>query len=264
MRPDIADLQAFYASRQGQLARRLLNSQIRQLWPDLAGKVVLGLGWASPFLAVCEDAERTISLLPMAAGPGLAWPADCPSRTFVARDDELPLADGSVDRVLLAHGLETSPEADRLMREAWRVLADGGKMLAIVPNRRGLWCLSEKTPFGYGQPYSMGQLERALKSRLFVPTASGRALYLPPVGSRMMLRLAIPVERLGRRLAPRFAGVILMEAEKQIYVATLEPGKFRSRRRRYLPAPDFAAAAARERDGDDGRIAARCRQKPDR
>ena len=37
MRPDIDELQEFYASRQGQLARRLVHRQVKALWPDLTG-----------------------------------------------------------------------------------------------------------------------------------------------------------------------------------------------------------------------------------
>lgn len=242
MRPDIVDLQAFYASRQGQLARRLLNNQVRQLWPDVSGMVVLGLGWAAPLLGAFDEAERTLAVLPPGHGT-TAWPAEAASRTALARDDELPLPDGSVDRVLLAHALETSPHADRLMREVWRVLADGGRLIAIVPNRRGLWCLSERTPFGFGHPYSPGQLERMLRDHLFEPRAAGRALYLPPVRSHLLLRLAIPLERIGLRLAPRLAGVILLEAEKQIYVGTPQLARSKARKRRYVPVPEFVAAA---------------------
>ena len=51
MRPDIDDLQLFYASRQGQLARRLIHHQLKALWPDLGGRAVLGFGYAAPYLA---------------------------------------------------------------------------------------------------------------------------------------------------------------------------------------------------------------------
>ena len=44
MRPDIDDLQSFYATRQGQLARRLIHHQLKALWPDLGGRTVLGFG----------------------------------------------------------------------------------------------------------------------------------------------------------------------------------------------------------------------------
>ena len=39
------------------------------------------------------------------------------------------------------------------------MLAPGGRVVFIVPNRSGLWARRDVTPFGYGRPYSLGQLE---------------------------------------------------------------------------------------------------------
>lgn len=241
MRPDIAELRAFYGSRQGQLARRLVNTQLRQLWPDLAGRTVAGIGYPLPFLGMFDEAAAVAALLTadMAHAAGEDEANGC---VVVGHEEDLPFADGSLDRVLLAHALETSPKVKRLMREVWRVLADGGRLVAIVPNRRGVWCWSERTPFGMGQPYSAGQLERTLRSHLFEPTATRRALYLPPTRWRLPLRFAIPVERLGLRVAPQLAGVVLVEAEKRLYVpAPVTTGK-RAARRRYAAVPQRALA----------------------
>ncbi len=241
MRPDIDDLATFYASRQGQLARRLFNNQIRALWPDVAGQIVLGIGYASPFLGALDRAERTIGLMPAAQGAG-RWAPDGRNRVALAREDELPLPDGSVDRVLLVHALECAQHLSRLLREVWRVCADGGRILAIVPNRRGVWCWSDRTPFGFGQPYSIAQLQKTLLRHLFAPVQHRRALYLPPTGSSLLLRAAVPVERLGLRLAPQLAGVIMIEAEKRIYVGRPEPVARRAQGRRYLPVPQGVMA----------------------
>lgn len=242
MRPDIEDLQAFYASRQGQIARRLIHHQIKTLWPDLTGQNVLGFGYAAPFLAGFEGTARTIAMMPVSQG-ACRWPSEGRSRTTLVREDELPLADRSIDRVLLVHALECCSNVPRLIREIWRVLADGGRLIAVVPNRRGVWCLSERTPFGHGQPYSRGQLERTLDSHLFVPCAERTALFLPPMSSRFFLRLAVPVERLGLAVAQRFAGVVLIEAEKQLYVGTPAAALARSTVRRYVPVMQGLAAA---------------------
>ena len=75
----------------------------------------------------------------------------------------LPLADAAVDRVLLVHALEMSHEADALLREVWRVLASGGRLLAVVPNRRGLWARMDTTPFGHGRPCSRSQIVQVLR-----------------------------------------------------------------------------------------------------
>jgi alpha-ketoglutarate-dependent 2,4-dichlorophenoxyacetate dioxygenase len=44
-----------------------------------------------------------------------------------------------------------------------------GRLLLIVPNRRGIWARLDSTPFGHGRPYSRGQLERLLGDALFTP-----------------------------------------------------------------------------------------------
>jgi SAM-dependent methyltransferase len=250
MRPDVEDLQQFYASRQGQLARRLIHHQIKALWPDLAGLNLLGFGYAAPFLNGLDGAARTIALMPAPQGV-CRWPSEGGARAALAREDELPLPDGAVDRVLLVHALECCTNVPRLMREVWRVMADGGRLIAIVPNRRGLWCLSDRTPFGYGQPYSASQLQRTLNNHLFTAGAERTALFMPPTSSRLFLRLAIPAERLGLGFARQFAGVVLIEAQKQIYVGTAVPtvAHARSRGRRYAPMMEGLAAA---RDAVDG------------
>jgi SAM-dependent methyltransferase len=245
MRPDLLDLQAFYASRQGQLVRRLVGRQIRRLWPEVCGARVLGIGYATPFLGtLLDDAERVCAIMP--SGQGVApWPAGGPNVTTLASEDELPLADRSIDRVLMVHALESSEQGGRLLREVWRVLADGGQALIIVPNRRGMWCLSESTPFGYGQPFSAAQLKGVLRNTLFVPGESATALFVPPLRSRLVLRTALAWERVGLRWAQHFAGVLLMVAEKQIYAAPFEPAVAKRRRRAYVPVPRALAAAER-------------------
>lgn len=250
MRPEVEELQAFYATREGQLARRLVNARLRALWPDVRGARVVGVGYAAPFLTALEGAERTLAVMPPSQGVA-AWPPGEANRAVLAREDDLPLPDGSADRVLLAHALECSEDADRLLREVWRVLADGGRLMVIVPNRSGLWCLSERTPFGQGQPFTQHQLELGLQRQLLEPLNCARALYLPPVRSRMLQRGAVAAERLGLRLAPGLGGVLMVEAEKRIYLATPLHARAARPKRRYVPVVEGVAvrgaAAARRR-----------------
>jgi SAM-dependent methyltransferase len=245
MRPDIDGLQHFYDSRQGQIVRRLIVRQLRALWPRLDGQRVLGLGYPTPYLLpLAEGAERVVAMMP--AGHGARrWPRHGPSAVALAREDELPLPDRSIDRVLLAHALEGSDHPRRLLREVWRVLADDGRLVVLVPNRHGLWSLSERTPFGHGRPYSRLQLERALRDSLFEPGAAGRAVYMPPSGRRFFLRLAVPLERAGLRLLPHLAGVLLLEAGKRVAAPGLEAARTRNALRGYVPIPARLAPSGR-------------------
>ncbi len=232
---DVVDLSAFYATALGQTARLAIGQQLHEIWPDLRGRRLLGLGYATPYLAPFR-AEAACSIAAMPAGQGaLPWPAGARGLTLLADETTLPLADCSVDRLLLIHGLEFGEPPNEMLREIWRVLADDGRLVVVAPARRGLWSRSERTPFGQGQPYSMSQLTRLLRENLFTPMAMARALYLPPIGSPTLLRAGLAWERLGRRWFPRFAGALLVEAGKEIYAAA-PLRRLKRRRAILLPA----------------------------
>src|SRR5215216_4992500 len=199
MASDVVDLRDFYRGPLGQVARRMIRRAIQRVWPDLRGMRLLGLGYATPFLsALAGETERTVALMPASLGV-LAWPAD------------------GRNRVVLVHALETSDETRAMLKEIWRVLAGGGRILIVTPNRRGIWARLDRTPFGSGRPYTMSQLSQLLRDEQFTPVGSDTALFIPPATSRVMLRSAAAWERAGRRWFPTFAGVLLVEATKQIY-----------------------------------------------
>jgi SAM-dependent methyltransferase len=217
MATDVVDLRDFYRTPLGQVARRMIRQAVRRMWPDLHGTRLLGIGYPAPFLtAISPETERTVALMPASLGV-LGWPSDGANLATLADEGELPFADYSLDRVLLVHALETSEQAGRMLKEVWRVLAGGGRLLIVVPNRRGIWARLDRTPFGSGRPYTMSQLSQVLRDELFTPVATGTALFVPPSRSRMMLRSARAWERIGARWFPTFAGVLLVEATKQIY-----------------------------------------------
>ena len=216
MSDDFRVVTEFYASRGGRVAARLLRRQLGVMWPDLARLNVLGLGHAQPFLslwqhdaALCVAAETRL-------------PADTQhlaSATCIVDEHELPFPDLSFDRILLSHALETSTSAPRLLRMVWRLLKDDGRLMLMVPNRRGLWAHRESTPFGQGEPWSRGQIDRLLKQSLFRTERSSGALWMPPADLRPVLRLGRATERTGARLAPHLSGVLLIEAVKDVYAA---------------------------------------------
>src|SRR5437763_8058647 len=233
---DVVDLRDFYRGALGQLARRMIRRAIQRVWPDLHGMRLLGIGYTTPFLsALSGETERTVALMPAALGV-LRWPSEGRNLVTLADEGELPFADYSIDRVLLVHALETSEEIGPMLKEIWRVLAGGGRLLIVVPNRRGIWARLERTPFGSGRPYTMSQLSRLLRDEQFTPVGSDTALFIPPARKRMALRSAAAWERIGNRWFPTFAGGVLVEATKQIYA---KPAAVRAPRRRrvYAPAP---------------------------
>ena len=240
MRNDVVDIRDFYQSRLGQVARRLIGQRLRATWPDLGGRTVLGLGYATPYLRQFRDeAERVLAIMPAAQG-ALHWPPEGPNAVALADETELPLPDMSVDRVLLVHGLEHGDRVADMLREIWRVMTGSGRLLAVVPNRRGIWARTDRTPFGHGLPYSPSQLARLLREHMFTPIRTAPALFVPPVRSRTLLGAAPAWERVGARWFPAFGGVVVVEASKQIYAATAVRSPRRRRRAAILPFPQAA------------------------
>ncbi len=125
-----------------------------------------------------------------------------------------------MDRVLLIHALEHAEALRPFLREVWRVMASGGRLIIVVPNRRGIWARIDSTPFGHGHPYTAGQISRLLRDNLFTPIRTRSALFIPPVAWRLWLSSAGAWEQLGERWFPRFSGVVMIEAGKQIYAPT--------------------------------------------
>lgn len=213
---EVHGLGTFYASARGAAAGRLVAQRLRGLWPRLAGQSVLGIGHAGPYLDLWRhEAERCIALSPAQLG----LPPDAAAGAVVAEEDALPFPDLSFDRILLVHGLEMAESARRLLREAWRVLKDDGRLLVVAPNRRGLWAHSEHTPFGHGQPYSPGQVSRLLARHMFHVERRDSALFTPPW--RPFLSAGAGWERLGHAVCPsRYAGLAIVEAAKDLLSAT--------------------------------------------
>src|SRR6266550_3383270 len=213
---DVDALEQFYEERIGQVARRLLFSQIREAWPNLAGQRVLGFGYAAPYLRpLVGEAERTIAASPEALGVR-AWGSGDRSLTTLVDELALPFADSSFDCVLVIHGLEAAEAQRPFLRELWRVLTPAGRLMVVAPNRASLWAQLETSPFGHGQPYSRGQLQRLLEQGLFNPECWNSALYMPPFGRRRTVRTGDYWERIGRRLWPGLAGVHIVAATKSM------------------------------------------------
>ena len=295
MRTDILDLIAFYESGLGRTARDFIGARIAEAWADHARLRIAGFGFVNPYLGDLAAADRTIALAP--AGQGVArWPsrvaddaddavpdefrpdganpggADPDSaepttpprpvvgnRAALVAEHHWPLPDASIDRLLIVHGLEETAKPQRLMREAWRVLADDGRLIIVAAHRRGVWSLTDATPFSAGRPYFKGQVERLLQESMFRPEHWAAALHFPPVNARFMLRAARAWERAGARLWPFLSGVVMVEATKDMAspIARVAPARV-VRAGPALARPGIAAGRSGRRS-EDGAAALRRR-----
>lgn len=214
---DIVDLRSFYDSPLGRATERFLGEAIRARFDNCIGQAVLGIGYAAPYLEMFRgDALRVLAFMP--AGQGVVnWPEPGPSASALIETGMLPLPDSCIDRVLVIHALEIAEHPRELLGEIWRILTPGGRMLAIAPRRAGLWAQLDTTPFGNGQPYSRSQLRDLMRDALFSPTHWGETLYFAPFEGKIVLCSAPLFEKIGAKLSLPGAGVIFVEAMKQLY-----------------------------------------------
>ena len=215
MRRSVDELNAFYASPVGRMARDMIGRKLVEAWEGARGLDMLGIGFAAPYLEIFgEETRRTVAAMPAAQGV-TAWPQDRRNLACLAGEGALPFPNALFDRVLLIHALEESDDPEGLMIEARRVLAPSGRLIVVAASRRGVWSRAENTPFGYGRPFSRGQLEDVVNIAGLAPAAWSRALYAPPVSQ--LSPYAEVFEQVGSRIAAPLSGVIMLEAIKQTF-----------------------------------------------
>ena len=192
-----------------------------------ARSTLIGLGYSTPYLGAFRgEAQRLGALMPDSQG-AVRWPRDGASQASWSTTTgcRSPTAPSTGCSPCTASRWPSSTR--QLLREMWRVLAPEGRMILVVPNRRGVWARLDNTPFGQGRPYSRRQLEELLVGAMFTPLDWGGALFFPPLGRQMLLRSATAWERLGAGVSPAFCGVLIVEASKELMAPIGRPAKAR-------------------------------------
>ena len=247
MHMDVTELREFYATRLGRAAESSILMSLSGMWGEGSTGRLLGLGYPVPWMErYSPDCETSVCLMPAGQG-AIHWPTPKEPATVLSHDDEFPFGDSAFDCILMTHFLEHAENANECLAEAWRVLSPGGKLIIVVPNRRGMWARFENTPFGTGKPYSRGQLNKALKDNQFTPEEWSEALHFPPSKREFFLKMRKGLERFGRRIWPVFAGAICVCATKRLYQGI--PVTARAKRRLAVPVlvPQGTGRATRQK-----------------
>jgi SAM-dependent methyltransferase len=147
---------------------------------------------------------------------------------------QLPIANASVDAVLLPHTLEFETDPYGIVREADRVLAGEGQLLVLGFRPWGLWGMRARAvrrgfPPGIKRTLSEGRVRDWLELLGYDIVASRRYLYAPPWGQpeRSVGAASGLISR--SWLHPWPAGAYLLKARKRVY--TLTPIRPRLRER---------------------------------
>ncbi len=242
--PSSCSWDTFYASPFGREVARVIGQRIQALWPEERGQRVAILGFSSPLIPFVQatGAEPfALALDPRGVVSGSTAP-ESPLRLGRCAPEALPLADDSLDRVILFHALEHAPCGESLLRETARILRAGGRALILVPNplggmAGGAWPRDPRTPFGGGLTR---WTPRALSKRVQASGLTVRrrhagfvlgpwpTFYASPLGIRVLASERNGLLALWGKILPGSAGILAMEIEKERYAPLLQSDAVRT------------------------------------
>ena len=216
MHLDVVEIRDFYASALGLRVRQQITQKIQEHWPGGDRLSLAGIGYPSPYLRPFLETSYQVAAFNPAGQGGLIWPAEGPLRSTLIDEDMLPVADECFDRVIEIHGLEFFSDVEMHLKEVWRVMKPEGRLLLIVPNRSGLWARVDTTPFGNGQTFSREQLRDLLIRSWFRPLSIEPLVHFAPFETKLKLATSPAIERIGAKVWPRFSGMLLVDAIKEV------------------------------------------------
>ncbi len=227
---DVDKINTFYNHSHGQIVAKLLREDLSNIWEP--SKTTSNLAVGFPFYFFPEDIICPV-LMPVEIG-GIAWAHNQEIYSAIIDSNSWPLESDSIDCIFISHALEFITDHHSFLMEAGRVLKSAGKLILMVPHRRGLWLRTETTPFGHGTPFSKGQIFRLLKNTGLNPEKCTRSLFLPPFAYKLPEALSNQIEIVGEHLLQLLGGVLIVEATKMVYA---EPKKNRAKTKARLFAP---------------------------
>jgi ubiquinone/menaquinone biosynthesis C-methylase UbiE len=216
-----AGYDSWYATPRGQVAWRFeLEVLLRALEPR-SGEEVLDAGCGTGVLAR-ELAARGVAVTGVdisGAMLGLAREKLRGEGVRLVHADiaALPFPHASYDAVVCFTVLEFLPHPEEALREMWRVLKPGGRLVLGVLNRLSVWALRRRGRgvFAHARFYTLWEMRRLIKETLPVSACTwAGGVYFPPRLPEGLLRYAHCFELAGRLVARPFGAVLVFRVEK--------------------------------------------------
>lgn len=244
MRPDIVHLRQFYAQALGRKVRKRLRRHVREYWQHEHALHMVGVGYTTDLLPLptmpLHADSRIVALMPSDQG-AIYWPINGKNHSALGDVLAPPFMPSSLHRVLMLHMFEYDEKPDELLRIWWQLLAPGGRLMVMVPNRHGLWARYGASPYRQGTAYTLHELKTLFNTVGYTVRDCRTALYALPSQHPLWLRLFMAMEALGSLFLPRLGGVIILEAEKQIYAGVKAPVVDALAPRKWAPAQAVGA-----------------------
>lgn len=241
---DVLKLRGWYHGLQGRLVARVIRRALLPMLPeDKTESYTLGLGYSHPYLPNSKEKQQSVMAMPPEIG-AVAWPEGGKNRTALIGED-FPFSENTFDCILLCHHLEFAPNPDQLLETCWHALRPDGRLVVMVPNRAGAWARRDSTIFAHGQPYTAHQLEKLLRRNGYKITQSRFGLFFPPINWRPLLKFYETFEKIGERWRAPVGGVILMQAQKDVFGMTVVHSN-KNKRRKMVQVPAGATECRKQ------------------
>jgi SAM-dependent methyltransferase len=140
--PEPDPLQGWLDSPAGRYVMSWEQARLDEAVADVFGLHALQCGGPLPDALRANRMPHRI----LASPPGAQPPRDGVSIVHVAQFDELPFDTGSLDLVVLPHGLEFTDAPHAVLREVDRVLRPEGRLIVTGFNPASLWGLRQAMP----------------------------------------------------------------------------------------------------------------------
>jgi SAM-dependent methyltransferase len=232
--PPLARLHDWYSSPLGREVARLESGIVQRLLSNTFGYYLVQLGGTESF----RDALTSSRIRHRISVP-CGWSSGVEGTRIIAHAAQLPLANDSIDAILLPHILDFTEDPHDVLGEVERVLIPEGRAVIVGFNAWSVWGLRrlfrssrDQMPW-CGRFHSSSQVEAWLVALGFAVETREYILFCPPLRG-MQGRWCGSLDSLGQRFWPGLGGVYVIRAVKR--VATLTPLKPAWWRRRSLLA----------------------------
>lgn len=220
------------------------RAELDTLLPDLFGYHVLQVGCLG-----VEDLLTTSRVLHRMVLDQEAVPVPDGISLVRGRADALPIANDSLDVLVLPHTLEFEDDPHQVLREMERTLIPEGHIVIVGFNPRSLWGLWRLlfARFGgvpwRGRFFSPARVKDWLALLGFDTVVTRLFFYRPPLRHEGVMHRLHFMEALGARWWPILGGAYVLVAKKR--VVTLTPIKPRWRPRRGVVTTGLAEPTRR-------------------
>ena len=223
---DVADTDSYYRTPEGGLVAEILAADLSHQYRSARIRTLsdaedqLAVGYPFPLYPSNQSLPPVFMLVETGI---LAWTKDEGVNTACVDSGSFPCATDVFEQIFVSHALEYVADKAGFLSEIWRCLKGEGELVMIVPHRRSLWALSDKTPFGQGTPFSRRQLKLILEQAGFEQIQIKHSLYMPPFGTRLPVAMRSRFHLIGRIGWAMFGGVLIAVAKKRLYSPHQQP-----------------------------------------